>query len=289
MRLKTGRSSWRIAGMNILRIVRVVLACLLGLVYCHLAQAQEKDKTKYLQFREDDISTIRNDMKTLESEQQQIIDQLSELKKLLVSSSTGAPAQPPLPPTTLDVHGEAFRGSNSARVAIIEYADFECPYCGQYARQIYPQILENYINTGKVKYFYRDLPLSMHPHALVAARAARCAGEQGKYWEIHDDLFSNQSALGLNEISARAQELGVDGGKLSECLSSDRYAQNIHKSMSEAQTLGIEGTPTFFMGKIDGDTVKIDKAIKGASAFAIFKSFLDALLGSKEQAAASPN
>jgi protein-disulfide isomerase len=120
---------------------------------------------------------------------------------------------------------------------------------------------------------------------MSAARAAHCAGEQGKYWEIHDNLFANQAALGLNDISDRARGLGIDVEKLSECLSSDKYTDDIRKSVSEAQTLGIEGTPTFFIGVIaeNGDVVKIEKAIKGGVSFEVFKTILDALLASKGQ------
>src|SRR5260221_459521 len=89
-------------------------------------------------------------------------------------------------PRSAPVHGEPFRSDAHARVAIIEYSDFECPLCRQFARDVYPLIDAAYIHSGKVKYFFRDLPLPMHPHALPAARAARCAGEQGKFWEMHD-------------------------------------------------------------------------------------------------------
>src|SRR5712691_4113453 len=271
-----------------MRVKTILLLLCFGLSQFGHAQAQGESKDQ----PQGDLSALRTDVRALQAEQQQIITRLDELKQLL--QVNGRPANSAVlpstqPPSTLDIHGESFRGDGGARVAIIEYADFECPYCGQHARQVYPQIVESYIKTGKVKYFYRDLPLPMHPHAMSAARAGRCAGEQGKYWEIHDNLFANQTALGLKDISDRAQALGIDVEKLSDCLSSDKYTDEIRKSVSEAQKLGIDGTPTFFIGVIveNGDVVKIEKAIKGASPFEVFKTSLDALLSSNGQEAVS--
>jgi protein-disulfide isomerase len=190
--------------------------------------------------------------------------------------------------SSLSVRGETFRGDSGAHVAIIEYADFECPYCGEYERKVFPQILSDYIEPGKVKYFYRDLPLPMHARALPAARAARCAGEQGKYWEMHDSLFARQNALSTPAVLDRAQTLGLDQAKFTECLSSEKYTEDIQKSVSEAQKMGIDGTPSFFLGVIEpGGDVTIEKRFKGAPPFDVFKSELDALLASKSQEAVS--
>jgi protein-disulfide isomerase len=192
-------------------------------------------------------------------------------------------------PTTLSIQGENFRGNSGASVAMIEYADFECPFCGKYAREVYPKILDEYVKTGKVKLFYRDLPLPMHPHALAAARAARCAGEQGKYWEMHDSLFASQTALSDSALQDRAKTLGLDTTEFKRCLSSGKYADEIQKSLSEAEKLGVRGTPTFFLGTVDpnGDVVKIGKTIVGARPYENFKAALDDLLGSKSQATKS--
>lgn len=255
------------------------------LTFCQTVNAQQPVVTTELR---QDISNLKRDVKTLMDEQQQIINQLDELKRLLPVSPASQPA--PQPQSTLSIHGEVpFRGGSGALVAIIEYSDFECPYCGKYERETYPQIFDNYIKAGKVKLFYRDLPSPMHPHAMSAARAAHCAGEQTKYWEMHDDLFANQTALGLRDISDRARGLGIDIDKLSECLSSDRYADDIRRSVSEAQNLGIDGTPTFFIGVIgeNGNVVKIETTIKGAAPFEVFKTSLDALLALNDQGAVS--
>jgi protein-disulfide isomerase len=173
-------------------------------------------------------------------------------------------------------------------VAIIEYADFECPYCGEYERKTVPRLLSDYIETGKVKLFYRDLPLPMHARALPAARAARCAGEQGKFWEMHDSLFAKQNALSAPAVLERAQTLGLDKEKFTECLSSEKYTADIQKSVSEAQKMGVDGTPTFFLGVVEpsGD-VTVEKRLQGAAPFDVFKTEIDALLASNGQEALS--
>jgi len=222
-------------------------------------------------------------LQTIQAQQQQIISQLADIKQLLAANAAARPApQPPALPSALPTHDEAFRGETDAPVAIIEYADFECPYCGQYEREVYPQISTDYVQTGKVRYLYRDLPLPMHPHALGAARAARCAGEQGKFWEMHDSLFAKQNAIRDVDMPGRAQEVGLDTGTFSECLSSDRYTDEINKSAAEAQKMGIEGTPTFFIGKIDpkGEVTNL-KMIIGARPYDDFKSAIEDSLAAK--------
>jgi len=217
-----------------------------------------------------------NDQINVIAEQQrQILSELAEIKQLL--ASMGRPfSQPPTPPTVLSLHDERFRGEQSATVAIVEYADFECPYCGEYEHDVYPQIAENYIQTGKVKYYFRDLPLPMHPHAMIAARAARCAGEQGKFWEMHDSLFAKQNMLHDIDMPERAKNLGLDTSKFSECLASGRYTDEIKQSVAEAEKFGVDGTPAFFIGKIepDGQLTRL-KPILGVHPYGVFKAAIE--------------
>jgi protein-disulfide isomerase len=216
-------------------------------------------------------------MKTIAEQQRQILSSLNDIKQLLAANAGARPApQPPAPPSALTTQRETFRGASGASVAIVEYADFECPYCGQYEHEVYPQIAKDYVQTGKVKYFFRDLPLPMHPRAMGAARAAHCAGEQGKYWEMHDSLFAKQNAIKDVDMPGRAQELGLDTAKFSECLSSDRYTGEINKSGAEAQKMGIGGTPTFFVGKVEpnGDVTNL-KMIIGTRPYEAFKSAIE--------------
>jgi protein-disulfide isomerase len=265
---------------------RLTCLWLLTMGVCRTGEAQQR---KTVTHTRNDIAALTQEIKFLEDKQLQMIDELNVLEKLLqtrVASPTSGTA--PLP-VSMVIQREPFRGDSSARIAIIEYADFECPYCGTYEREVFPEISDNYIRTGKVKYFFRDLPSSTHPFSMSAARAARCAGEQGKFWEMHDSLFAKQTALSAPALLDRAQTLGLDAAKFAECQSSEKYTADIQKSVLEAQKMGIDGTPTFFIGTIDGDTVRIKNAIQGGPPFEVFKTSLDALLASKTLDTISPH
>jgi len=144
-----------------------------------------------------------------------------------------------------------------------------------------PQLEKDYISTGKVKYVYRDFPLeSLHQNAFKAAEAARCAGEQGKYWEMHGQLFANQQALSLDDLSGYAKTIGVDVPLFKQCVDSGHYAEAIRKDIADAQQGGLTGTPSFFLGMTgaDGTPVKALRVIKGAQAYPAFKAAIDGLL-----------
>jgi protein-disulfide isomerase len=147
-----------------------------------------------------------------------------------------------------------------------------------------PQIEREYIQTGKVKYVVRDFPLeSIHRNAFKAAEAARCAGEQGKYWEMHARLFANQQTLGPKDLPQHAQALGLDTPKFQGCLDSGNYATAIRKDLAEGQKAGVTGTPGFFLGVTDPNDqkVKVSRVLKGAQPYAAFKDAIDSLLSSQ--------
>src|SRR5262249_53555192 len=146
--------------------------------------------------------------------------------------------------------------------------------------EIYPQIVEHYVKTGKLRYYFRDLPLPIHPNALPAAIAARCAGDQGKFWEMHDSLFANQSALSQKDFADRAAALGLDRTRFSDCRSSAKYAEAIRKVAAGAQRMGIDGTPAFAIGAVraDGEVITVNQVALGADSFEAFKSILDEVL-----------
>ena len=144
-----------------------------------------------------------------------------------------------------------------------------------------PQIEKDYVNTGKVKYIFRDFPLeSIHQNAFKAAQAGRCAGEQGKFWEMHDQLYANQQALSPEDLAGYAQKVGLDVPLFKQCLESGHYDEAIRKDIADAQGAGLTGTPSFFLGLTgtDGTPVKVLRTIKGAQAYTAFKSAIDSLL-----------
>jgi len=166
-------------------------------------------------------------------------------------------------------------GSDSAPVEVTEYGDFECPACAGFAVIQMPTIKEQLITTGKLRWRYRDYPLPMHPYARLAAHAAQCAGEQGKFWEMHDQLFMNHSwaqtgknPTGLFRDMARAA--GVDVGRYEACLQSGKFAARIEFSRQEGEQRLVNGTPTFYIngkmytGRNNSDAFKA--AIDSAAA-----------------------
>lgn len=259
------------------RRLRSLLIGMLGaFLYASMATAQEAAPPAG-----DDITALKNDVQQLKTQQQQILDRLDELKKLLSGRGGTASTAPAIKaPDVMSVQGEPFRGAASSTVAIIEYGDFECPFCRHFQHDVYPQVLDNYIKAGKVKYFYRDMPLPFHQHALPAARAARCAGEQGKYWEMYDTLFADKLASTAAEIDDQAKGLGLDTAKLDTCVSSDRFAAAIHRNVDEASKMQIRGTPTFLIGTISpgSDLVNVKTTVIGAQPFDAFKAAIDPLL-----------
>jgi protein-disulfide isomerase len=271
---------------------KLMIRCVLGgtMVACLLVAVGTAQQSTQQQQGED-IGALKNDIQQLKAQQQLILDRLDELKRLL--NTRGGNAQPALKvPDTMGVDGELFRGESTAQVAIIEYADIECPFCRHFERDIYPRVFDDYIKTGKARLYYRDMPLPFHEHAVPAARAAHCAGEQGKFWEMHDSLFTDKvsapgpsgrnAGLGTSDIDERATKLGLDTGKLDACIASTRFADVIKHSSDEAAKMNIEGTPTFVIGTIDpsGNIVSVKKTIVGAQPFGAFKAAIDPLLGS---------
>lgn len=161
----------------------------------------------------------------------------------------------PLPTATPkpSVRVDRIKGNPMAKVTILEFSDFQCPYCALYATQIYPQLDEKYIKTGKVKYLFRPLVLPQHPQAQKATEAAECAGDQGKYWEMHDLLFAQQSlwagkAAAVNTFKGFAQKLGLEASPFQQCLDSGKYAGIPTENAADARRFGVTGTPTFIIG-----------------------------------------
>lgn len=169
----------------------------------------------------------------------------------------------------VSVDDDAVRGDPDAPVTIIEFSDYECPFCGRFYTQTLDQIKTNYIDTGKVKMVYRDFPLSFHPNAQKAAEAAECAGEQDKYFEMHDMLFDDQQSLNIDSYKKYAGELGLDQEEFDECLDSDAMADEVRKDFQDGQAAGVTGTPGFF---ING------KILTGAQPFSAFEAAIEAEL-----------
>lgn len=166
-------------------------------------------------------------------------------------------------------------GKDSAKVTIVEFSDFQCPFCGRFYTDTLPQIRKEYIDTGKVKLYYRHFPLDFHPAAFPGAVASECANEQGQFWTFHDKVFSGQDKIGAQGMTADqitqqyktwATEIGLDATKFNSCYDSQKFKEQVTSDQADGKTAGVSGTPTFY---INGTQ------LVGAQPYAAFKAAID--------------
>jgi len=231
---------------------------------------------------DEELKALRQEIEAVKAGQAAIQKQLQEITNLLKTlPAAGQPAGPDLSTLTMDLKGEPVRGDKNAKIVIVEFSDYQCPFCGRFARETAPLIDKEYVQTGKIKYIFRDLPLtSIHPNAFKAAEAAACAGEQDKFWEMHDRLYGNPDKIALTDLPSHAESLGLDKNQFEQCLSTDKYAEKIRKDIAEASRVGVTGTPAFFVAVVDSKTsnLKFVQIMKGNQPFTSFKSYLDGLI-----------
>ena len=169
----------------------------------------------------------------------------------------------------VSVDDDAMKGKKDAPVTIIEFSEYQCPFCKRFIDDAYPKIIKDYVDTGKVKYVFRDFPLGFHDQAKPAAMAAECAGDQGKYWEYHDLLFKNQASLSAANYKKWAKDLKLDTTKFDACVDTNKHKAEVEKDFADGQKAGVSGTPAFF---ING------KMISGAQPYSVFKAEIEAAL-----------
>jgi len=183
------------------------------------------------------------------------------------SPQQGKPAQAVLGEAQIAklTEGGQALGSPEAPVTIVEFSDFQCPYCGQFFKNTLPQIEDEYVKTGKVRYLFRHFPLSSHQYAQKAAEATECAGEQGKFWEMHDKIFENQEKITVADLKKYAADLELDSS-FNSCLDSGKFQAKVQADLKLGQDIGVTGTPAFF---ING------RSLSGAQPFINFKAVID--------------
>jgi protein-disulfide isomerase len=182
---------------------------------------------------------------------------------------------------TLD--GAPVLGRADATVAIIEYADFECPACAAFSREVRPQIERGYVDTGKILTVFKHLPLPMHEHARDAALGAVCAGNQGQFWQMRTLLFQ-QARLEPGSGRILASRIGLDMTAFETCIVGQQAVTVLTKDEDEARSIRLRGTPSFLIGRVFPDrTVKVSYVLEGAKPFATFKAILDELLDERAQ------
>ena len=213
----------------------------------------------------------------------EMISEIEVKTPVLSPQPTQAPSQPSAPQIfQVSVDDDPVKGDPDAPVTVVEFSDFQCPFCARFYTQTLPALEENYIDTGKIKLVYRDMPLAnLHPNAHTAHIAAECADEQGKFWEYHDVLFEKQNQWNrislddaTNNFKEYAIELGLNSASFDICLLSQSMADEVNADLSAAGQYGATGTPTFFIGNEKDGFVKL----VGAQPFSAFQAAIDAIL-----------
>lgn len=190
--------------------------------------------------------------------------------------------QPDSKPMGISIDDDPMKGNPDAPITIIEFSDYECPFCGRFYANTLPLIEENYINAGLVNFVYRDFPIqSIHDNALPAALASECADDQGKFWPYHNMIFDNKSTWEkingvdlLKEFEQYAVVLGLDIEEFNSCLESGKHLEEVKKDLQDGRDYGVTGTPGFFVGNDKLGYVEL----KGAQPFESFQRVIDGLL-----------
>ncbi|WP_026090096.1 DsbA family protein [Candidatus Nitrosopumilus sediminis] len=207
-------------------------------------------------------------------------DAIAKLELKLLQNQL--PTKQPSAPVKISADNDPIIGNPDAPITIVEFSDFQCPFCARFHTQTLPLIIEEYIEQGKVKLVFRDFPIqSIHPNALPASVAAECANEQNKFREMHDMLFEKQNEWNkletvdaLSLFNQYATEIKLDEEQFDSCLSSGKYIPEIKKDLDDGRDYGVSGTPGFFIGNDEIGYVEL----KGAQPFDSFKKIIDAQL-----------
>ncbi len=219
-----------------------------------------------------------------------ILKELKEIRRVLEKiEKQGGRAGKPSRPTTAKVsaRGKQSMGAEDAPVTVVEFTDYQCPFCLRFTKTTFPLLKSKYIDTGKVRWVALNLPLAFHKDATKAAQAAHCAGEQGKFWEMRDVLFQNPQKLNVTFLPAHAATLNLDIEAFNACLQSTRHLDVIAKEAKDAQSVRLTGTPSFIIGKTTSDVIS-GPVVIGAQPMNQFDAAINKVLAQKPVAAKTP-
>ena len=221
------------------------------------------------------MEALRGDLEKIKIELGAIREELKLIRQQLLQGRP-QPTRPASAVTSVSIAGNLILGKKDAPVTVIEFSDYQCPFCKRFFETTLPTLKAEYIETGKVRYVFRDFPLDqIHPQARKAAEAAHCAGDQGKYWEMHDLLFQNQQTLQIESLKAYARGLRLDSTVFDACLGQGKYAVEVQKDFEDGVAGGVRGTPSFFIGKTRPDDTIQGTFLTGALPTPVFRQAID--------------
>ena len=210
----------------------------------------------------------------------QILDELRQIRQLMeqqVAAAAGKNGPPQPARARLHMEGAPMLGSKDAPITVVEFSDYQCPFCQRFHLQTYGQLKKDYIDTGKVRFYTRDLPIDqLHPNATRAAQAARCAGDQGQFWALRDIMSAHPEALDMTSLVADATQLHLNADTFKSCVETGKYQEAVKSDLLEAMKIGADGTPSFVVGKSTPDGVDGD-LIVGAQPYSVFQEKFKAL------------
>jgi protein-disulfide isomerase len=208
--------------------------------------------------------------------------QVGESETAPESKRLNAPGPTPEPSEPIVNIADDFRmGKRDAAIGVLEFSDFQCPYCRDFHNSLLPQLQETYINTGIVQYIYKDFPLRMHREAVPAALAAGCAGAQEQYWLMHDRLFANQEHLGNSLYVKLARDLNLDVERFEACMRDRAQVLRVNRDVMQGRQLGVSATPTIMLGRVDGDYFTVLRIAKGVPNIETFVREIEKLRGDR--------
>lgn len=210
---------------------------------------------------------------THEEIEQQILNELRQIHALLQKQQQAPERPASAQRANVSISGQSI-GNKNAPITLVEFTDYQCPFCKQFQTTVFDRLKKDYIDTGKVRFISRDLPLDFHPNAMSAAVAAQCAGEQAHFWQMRDVLIAHSDNLAPEAIYKYAVEIGLNLDRFHACIGNDAYATAIRQNIVEANAAGISGTPSFVIGKSSGGSVE-GEVVVGASSYESFKKDLD--------------
>lgn len=191
-------------------------------------------------------------------------------------------AEIPLPAEPIDLTGVVLKGNADAPVGLVEFSEFQCPFCSRFATETLPGLTTKYVDTGQVLVGFRHLPLeTIHPYARDAALIATCAASQGRFWNVHDAFFKGPAASSSTEFRRRALVAGLDQIELDRCLKLPETEQKVRSDIELAQALSLRSTPVFLVGPVQRGRLRVRKVIQGAKPLAEFDKVLAEILGQK--------
>ena len=251
------------------KVIKVAVG--LGLVLLFVISCEKKDPENGSNWVADEILL---QMAELNREVRSLKDEVASLRVQVQSAGNGGFS---IGQGKVRLNADLAMGDAKADIAIIEFTDYQCPYCARHNGSVMPAIKEKLIETGKARYVTYDFPLDFHRQAEGAAVAARCAGQQGKFWDMHALLFANQQSLGSGLFSKVAGDLQLDTDQFQQCLQDPGVLASVQADKQYGNEIGVTGTPKFYIGKVRDDVITDVIEINGAQGYAAFSNAIERL------------